>query len=312
VIGQPDFTSGGRNRSQLAPSATGLLLPHGVAVDGSGNLWVADDGNNRVLMYPAPHSTGMAATKVLGQADFTSGAVNRGAGFGAPQANTMAAPWGLFARGTNLYVADADNNRVLQFNNAAAKASGANADFAYGNDGLFTTVLGGVTNQRMNGPRDAAVDSSGNVYVVDIGNQRVLRFFNENRAAVAVYGQPNFTSAVANNGGISAASLANPSSIAIDVANNLYVTELSNNRVLVYRFGSTTAFGVFGQNGSFTTNTAGSSANGLSFPIAITVDGQGNVLIFSDIRRLLFYERPFAPPTATQLSVAFRSQGPGW
>ena len=72
-----------------------------------------------------------------------------------------------------------------------------------------------------------------------------------------VYGQGgSFTSSTANNGGVSATSLSSPVGVAVDGSGGLYVADFSNNRVLHYPAGSTTADAVYGQGGSFTSTTA--------------------------------------------------------
>src|SRR5690349_5972737 len=85
--------------------------------------------------------------------------------------------------------------------------------------------------------------------------------------ARVVYGQlGSFTTAVANNGGISADSLSNPGGFALDADGDVYVTDNGNHRVLVYPTGSTTATRVYGQGGSFTSglvNNGGRSADSL-------------------------------------------------
>ena len=85
--------------------------------------------------------------------------------------------------------------------------------------------------------------------------------------ADVVYGQlGSFTTNTPNNGGISANSLLFRMAVALDSSGNLYVADANNNRVLFYPAGSTTATRVYGQGGSFTTNTAnngGISANSL-------------------------------------------------
>jgi sugar lactone lactonase YvrE len=85
--------------------------------------------------------------------------------------------------------------------------------------------------------------------------------------AGVVYGQGgSFTSNTANNGGISASSINSLADLVFDSSGNLYVSDALNARVLFYPAGSTTATRVYGQNGSFTTNTANSggvSANSL-------------------------------------------------
>jgi len=81
AIGEPDFTS-----KNCTTTATGLRFPVGEGFDTSGNLYVADHGAPRTLIYPPPFTTGMAATVVLGQPDFTStGASNTATGVGGPE-----------------------------------------------------------------------------------------------------------------------------------------------------------------------------------------------------------------------------------
>ncbi len=129
----------------------------------------------------------------------------------------------------------------------------------YGQAGSFTSNTannGGVSASSLNNPRRVALDSSGNLYVSDFNNNRVLFYPAGSITATRVYGQNgSFTSNTANNGGISASSLNQPKSVAIDNNGNLYVADTGNNRVLFYPAGSTTATRVYGQNGSFTSNT---------------------------------------------------------
>ena len=81
-----------------------------MAVDSSGSLYVADTQNNRVLVYTGTISTGMNATIVLGQTDFSTNTNNAG-GLGA---SSLSVPAGVAVDGSgNLYVADTGNHRVL-------------------------------------------------------------------------------------------------------------------------------------------------------------------------------------------------------
>jgi hypothetical protein len=87
------------------------------AVDPSGNLWVGDPGNRRGLEFNAPFSSGVsvneAASIVLGEPDFTTVA----GGLNCPTTSTSLCPQGLaFDSSGNLYAADHDNNRVLEYN----------------------------------------------------------------------------------------------------------------------------------------------------------------------------------------------------
>jgi sugar lactone lactonase YvrE len=101
VYGQQDLISSGSGTS-----ATGLNAPIGVAVDGSGGVYVADTGNNRVLYYPIGTTT---ATVVYGQPSMTGSAQRTGA-------TGLDEPAGVAVDGAGgLYVADEYNSRVLHF-----------------------------------------------------------------------------------------------------------------------------------------------------------------------------------------------------
>ena len=108
VVGQAGFTTG-----TFGTTASTLDFPAAAAFDSSGNLGVVDQNNNRVVEYTAPFSNGQSASLVLGQATFTSNAPNQGF---APTASTIYFPIGLaFDSSSNLWVTDANNNRVLEY-----------------------------------------------------------------------------------------------------------------------------------------------------------------------------------------------------
>ena len=108
VVGQADFTS---LDSPLGPQS--LNKPGDVTSDGT-SLFVADSGNNRILVYtPFPTSNNPTATHVLGQADFTHDLAN--GGNLAPTAQTLAFPFGISLKGNQLFVDDESNARFLIF-----------------------------------------------------------------------------------------------------------------------------------------------------------------------------------------------------
>ncbi len=113
VIGQPDLDSGDPNNGGLA---MGLQLPIDVAVDGTGSLYVADAGNNRVLVYHHP-KTDDIADAVFGQLDnLSTGDANHGLGFFMTDADGLFGASGLAVdSGCNVYIADTENSRVLRF-----------------------------------------------------------------------------------------------------------------------------------------------------------------------------------------------------
>ncbi len=224
VYGQPNFTS---SLSCCTYSASQIGSPGGVATDSSGNVWVADNSNNRILMYPAGTSSGGAATKVLGQTNFTAGAAGT-------TATTLRGPAGMaFDASDNLYVVDQDNKRVLVFAGAPNLADGAAATTVLG-QATFTTSSSGTSATTFSNPYAIAVTGAGDIYVVDSGNTRVLYFppgSASGAAATRVYGQPDFVTT--SSSGPTAYTLSNIQGVAVDGNGNLYIGDLTNNRVVV-------------------------------------------------------------------------------
>jgi hypothetical protein len=316
VIGQPDFLSGAGNNGGV--SASSLDFPTGVAVDGGGNLYVADYNNSRVLEYNAPFGAcgsfpcvGGPAALVFGQGgSFTTNTANKG----GVSANSLDAPLGVAVdAGGNLYVADTFNSRALEYNTPLT--TDTTADLVFGQGGSFTTNTqnkGGVSANSLDVPEAVAIDSGGNLYVADTSNSRVLEYdtpLTTDTTADLVFGQGgSFTTNTAEKGGLSANSLYAPQGVALDASGNLYVADTANQRVLEYNTPlttDTTADHVFGQEGSFTTNTANSggvSANSLSDPVGLAVDSGGNLYIADDQNnRVLEYKTPL--PTNTTADI---------
>jgi uncharacterized protein (TIGR03437 family) len=230
VIGQPNLRTAVANvDTQNAPSATSLFGPTGIAVEpGSGALYVADSGNNRVLRYPRPvnQSGRITPDAVIGQVDFTT------ATSAAVTASSLNSPGGVaFGPSGELFVGDSGNNRVLEFPGGAR--TGAQAIRVFGQPNMNTGLRPGQASpQTLSGPEGIAVDPAGNLYVADTVGNRVLVFSNTQSAPVAganatfVIGQNSFTS--------SSGSLRSPTDVAIDSNGQIYVSDFGDNRVLIY------------------------------------------------------------------------------
>jgi uncharacterized protein (TIGR03437 family) len=195
VIGQPDFNSSLCNYPSGEPtqmSAQSLCYPRAVLTDPQGNLYVSDSQNGRVLRFPAPFGQcpdGPGSTNctlpalptadlVLGQASFN------GIPIKDPSAANMRAPYGLaFSGSSGLVVADDGDNRVLffPFNNGTTFAAGLGpvATKVLGQPD-FVTITSGSGNNKLNSPHHIACDTSGQVYVADSGNNRVVIFSDPN------------------------------------------------------------------------------------------------------------------------------------
>ncbi|WP_348262908.1 choice-of-anchor D domain-containing protein [Telmatobacter sp. DSM 110680] len=165
VYGQAgDLTSAGPNLSGI--SASSLNNPFALTLDSSGNLYVADSDNNRVLFYPFGSTT---ATQVYGQnGSFTSGAANN-AGVTASSLNNPQSVT-LDSSG-NLYVSDYNNNRVLFYPFGSTTATRV-----YGQGGSFTSSGAHTNANSLSNPAAVALDSSGNLYVADKSNNRVVEY----------------------------------------------------------------------------------------------------------------------------------------
>ena len=289
--------AGSFTTSSSGISATTFNAPRGLALDSSGDLYVSEFNNNRVLYFPSGSTT---ATRVYGQAgSFTTGTANNG----GISANSLHGPTGLALDSSgNLYVADDSNHRVLYY-----PAGTTTATRVYGQAGSFTSNTsnnGGISANSLYSPNFITLDSSNNLYVTDYTNNRVLYYTSGSTTATRVYGQAgSFTSTTANNGGISANSLNTPVGIDLDNSNNLYVADKGNNRVLYYASGSTTATRVYGQAGSFTSTTAnngGISANSLNLPQGLTLDSSNNLYIADATNnRVLYYPTGARRPPAS-------------
>lgn len=200
-----DVTNPGRGHPPPIPgsaSATSLCYPTAVAFDASGNLWVADRGNNRVLEYAPPFSTGMAASVELGYAasvgmnsPFT-GSSFHGDACAAVTAGSLCSPAGLgFDSGGNLWVADASDRRVLEFR--PPFTSGMAAALVVGQPSLTQAAAGAPAANTVGTPAAVGFDSHGDLFVSDGEDNRILIYappFSDGMSAIVVLGQPSFAS----------------------------------------------------------------------------------------------------------------------
>ena len=227
VLGQTTFTNG------TSATAQGrMYFPWGLAVDGAGRLYVADYRNSRVLRFDgaATKANGANADGVLGQTTFTTGTAAR-------SQSAMNQVNGVAVDGAGrLYVSDRNNRRVLRFDNAAAKANGANADGVLGQADFTAFVTSPVSAARMSSPFAVAVDNGGRVYVADFSYNRVV-WFNDaatkaNGAdADGVLGQADFTTTGSAAG---SAGVNGPYGLGVDNGGRLFVADYMNNRTLSF------------------------------------------------------------------------------
>lgn len=208
-------TSGFSGDNGPATSAE-IDAPSCIVLDGVGNIYFADDGNQRIR-------------KITTTGIITTIAGNGTAGFagdsGAATAAELHNPYGVAVDGTgNVYIADYNNDRVRKVNTLGIISTIA------GNGTVgFTGDNGAATDAELHWPIGVAVDGSGNVYIADQSNNRI-RKINTGGIITTIAG--NGTLGFTGDSGIAtSAELDNPSDIVIDGAGNIYIADEYNNRI---------------------------------------------------------------------------------
>jgi hypothetical protein len=191
VIGQPSFTSCAENSdgnpldNNGPATSNNLDFPEGVWSDGT-RLVVSDLNNNRLLIWQTfPTASFQAADLVLGQPDFQSSVLNNdgNGNSGIPSANNMSLHLSnftagidggfVYSNGSQLFVADSENNRVLVWNTFPTQNFRA-ADVVLGQPS-FSSNTPGTSAQTLNFPT-GVYQSSNHLFVTDMNNNRALIF----------------------------------------------------------------------------------------------------------------------------------------
>jgi len=201
-VGVADVVLGQQNFEGTDPHlADGVQTPTGVASDGV-RLVVADANNNRVLIWNSIPATNNASPDVvIGQADFKTN-------LPATTQTGMRGPQGVWIDSGRLFVADTQNGRVLIYNSIPT-SNGARADIGLGQIDFNTRPEPDLTQSNVQPTTRSMLDpvsvtvNNGRLFVTDLGFNRVLIYLSvpreNNFPADVVVGQPDFTSADANN-----------------------------------------------------------------------------------------------------------------
>ena len=175
-----------------------LSYPRDFSIDSSGNLYVADTQNNRIMKW-------------------IPGAIE-----GVQIANDISYPWGIHVDSSNnIYVSGYYNAAVYKYTYS---------------DGTYTrtTVAGGNGNgnalNQLQYPAGIHVDSAGNVYVADRANHRIVKWEPGSSEGLVVAG--------GNSNGSALNQLNNPYGVTVDDSENVYVTDRSNSRIMKWASGS--------------------------------------------------------------------------
>jgi len=249
--------------TQISVANQGLASPNGLAVDGSGDLYIADTGNNRVVKLQKT-ATGLSAPQAIvtglqGPMDvaadwsgnvFVSDTGNNrilklklNSGVPGPPvtiaSSGLSAPTGIAVDSEdNVYVSDSGNNRVVMLP-VAADGYGPPA-----------TVISGLSN-----PTGIAVDSKLNLYIADTGNNRVLK---------EAWSTSGYRTQQVEGKGLLA-----PTAVAVDKEFDLYIADTGNGRVLEQQWAAAQS--------RYNTQIAVGSV--FAAPGGIAVDGSANVYV---------------------------------
>ncbi len=246
--------------SGLAGSADGtgtsvnFNSPVGVAVDASGNVFVADTGNHKIRkITPAAVVTTVAGANTSQDGSGTAANFNNPLGVAVDSSR-------------NVFVADTGNHKIR-------KITPAGVVTAFAGSGLVGSTDGNGASASFSNPKGIAVDSGGNVFVADAGNHKIRKI---TPAGVVTTLAGSGVGGITNGTG-AAASFNSPSGVALDLSGNVFVGDTYNNRIRkITPAGAVTTFAGSGFNGS--SDGTGATAS-FSFPEGVTVDANGNVFV---------------------------------
>jgi trimeric autotransporter adhesin len=258
-----------------------LYSPSGAVFDASGNLYIADDNNNRIREIS---TSGIISTFAGNGYNAPNDGGYSGDG-GPATAAELFFPAGIAFDGSgNLYIADASNNmiRIVSTSGIINTIAGIfNPLGGYSGDG------GPATAAELWNPSGVAVDASGNIYIADEVNNRVRKVNTSGIISTYAgngYGSPNTGGFTGDGGPATDAELYIPEGVATDASGNVYIADYSNNRIrMVNTSGiiNTIAGNGFGSpsSGGFSGDGGASTAAELYWPSGLSVDPEGNIFI---------------------------------
>jgi len=199
------------------PAATAQLSsPSAVALDGAGNVYIADTWNNRIRKIDSSGTiTTIAGTGFAGVL-----------GDGGPAVSAQVnEPEGLAVDGQgNVYIADYGNSKIREIDAAGnINTIAGTGSIGYGGDG------GPATAAVLNLPTGVAVDRAGNVYIADYQNCRIRKVDTSGTiTTIAGTGVSGFSG---DGGAATAAQISFPEDVAVDASGHVYIADYNNMRI---------------------------------------------------------------------------------
>jgi hypothetical protein len=267
-----------------AATAATFKNPSGLAVDSANNVYIADAGNN--VIREISGQTGIVTT-----VPFTLG--------------VLSSPRGVAVDASgNLYIADTGNHvirEIMPFTAATSTLAGiSGTPGSTGNNGLATAAT-------LNSPAGLALDSAGNIYIADTGNN-VIRKITVSTGIITIVAGNGIAGSTGDGAAATNAELNKPTRVAVDAAGDLFIADYGNNKI---RFVSTASGAIFtvAGNGStanpYTGDGGSATAATLSSPGAIALDQFSNLYIADTSNNRIAF---VTGPTTT---LAFGALNPG-
>jgi sugar lactone lactonase YvrE len=218
-----------------------FILVDGMNVDVSGNIYIADSGNNRVTKW-TPGAL--------------SGTIVAGGNGSGSNANRLNSPYGMFI-GLNtsvIWIADTGNSRIVRWESSSTGiivcgSYGTKANQFYYPYGLFVDT-----------------NASNTLYVADTNNHRIQMWLPGATNGTTVAGQTGVCGTGLNQ-------LCHPTSVTKDTNGNIYITDTSNSRIMQWMIGSTSGVIIAGS------STYGTLPNQLNYPYNVKLDPSGALIV---------------------------------
>jgi sugar lactone lactonase YvrE len=255
------------NGDNIPATSAELYYPHGVALDSAGDIYIADQANERIRKVDA--STGLIST-VAGNG--TQG--YNGDNIPATSAE-LYTPFGVALDSAgNLYIADDSNCRIRKVDASTGLIStvAGNGTAGYNGDNIP------ATSAELYYPNGVALDSAGNLYIADSDNR--IREVNASTGLISTVAGNGTQGYNGDNIPATSAELNDPSGVALDSAGNLYIADYDNHRIRKVDastglISTVAGNGTAGYNGD---NIAAISAE-LDHPTGVALDSAGNLYV---------------------------------